>query len=166
MKKSREDKVINQFGLSNFSLRNRITVVLILFMLVVLGVSAYNNLPKESYPEVEQSTVLVGTPYPGNSPTDIENLITRPIEKEINTIIYLSKVNKPISINELQTKVWDYHSDMETHTVETHIYRLRKKIIDKFSDENFIFNNKEGYYLWKKEIKLQKIFLQLSIGRE
>ena len=92
MKTLREDKVINQFGLSNFSLRNRITVVLVLLMLVVLGVSAYNNLPKESYPEIEQSTVLVGTPYPGNSPTDIENLITRPIEKEINTISEVKEI--------------------------------------------------------------------------
>ena len=47
-----EDKVIKQFGLSNFSLKNRITVVLIFILLVILGVGAYNNLPKESYPEV------------------------------------------------------------------------------------------------------------------
>ena len=68
-------------------------------------------------------------------------------EKEINTIIYLSKSNKPVTINELQEKVWSYQSDMETHTVETHIYRLRKKISEKFFDETFILNNKEGYYL-------------------
>jgi multidrug efflux pump len=109
MKKSREDKVINQFGLSNFSLRNRITVVLILFMLVVLGVSAYNNLPKESYPEVEQSTVLVGTPYPGNSPTDIENLITRPIEKEINTISEVKEI-RSTSIQGYSTIVAEFDS--------------------------------------------------------
>ena len=60
MKISKEDKVINQFPLSNFSLKNRITVVLLLIMLVVLGVGAYNNLPKESYPEVEQSSVYIG----------------------------------------------------------------------------------------------------------
>ena len=47
-------------------------------------------------------------------------------EKEINTVTYLSKSNKPVSINELQEKVWSYQSDMETHTVETHIYRLEK----------------------------------------
>jgi len=68
-------------------------------------------------------------------------------EKEVNTIIYLSKMNKSISVNELQTKVWDYHSDMETHTVETHIYRLRKKISKKFLDDNFIISRNNGYQI-------------------
>jgi DNA-binding response OmpR family regulator len=68
-------------------------------------------------------------------------------EKEINTIIYLSKSNKPVNINELQKKVWSYQSDMETHTVETHIYRLRKKILSAFNDEEFIISKKNGYQI-------------------
>ena len=68
-------------------------------------------------------------------------------EKEINTITYLSKSNKPVSIDELQEKVWSYQSDMETHTVETHIYRLRKKILDKFDDREFIISKKNGYQI-------------------
>ena len=68
-------------------------------------------------------------------------------EKEINTITYLSKSNKPVSIDELQEKVWSYQSDMETHTVETHIYRLRKKILDKFDDREFIISKKDGYQI-------------------
>ena len=68
-------------------------------------------------------------------------------EKEINTIIYISKSNKPVSINELQDKVWSYQSDIETHTVETHIYRLRKKILSKFSDDQFIISKKDGYQI-------------------
>ena len=68
-------------------------------------------------------------------------------EKEINTIIYLSNSNKPVSINELQKKVWSYQSDMETHTVETHIYRLRKKISSTFKDEEFIVSKKNGYQI-------------------
>ena len=76
-----------------------------------------------------------------------KNVKLKLTEKEVNTIIYLSKVNKPISINELQTNVWDYHSDMETHTVETHIYRLRKKISKNFFDDNFIISKNNGYQI-------------------
>jgi len=68
-------------------------------------------------------------------------------EKEVNTIIYLSQVNKPTSIEELQMNVWGYRSDIETHTVETHIYRLRKKILKNFNDENFILSKKNGYQI-------------------
>jgi len=66
-------------------------------------------------------------------------------EKEINTITYLSKSDKPVSIDELQKKVWSYQSDIETHTVETHIYRLRKKILNTFNDKDFIISEKNGY---------------------
>ena len=66
-------------------------------------------------------------------------------EKEINTITYLSKSNKPVTVDELQESVWSYQSDIETHTVETHIYRLRKKILNKFSDNEFIISKKNGY---------------------
>ena len=68
-------------------------------------------------------------------------------EKEINTISYLSKSNKPVSIDELQKKVWSYQSDIETHTVETHIYRLRKKIFNTFGDNEFIISKKNGYQI-------------------
>ena len=66
-------------------------------------------------------------------------------EKEVNTIVYLSKINKSVSINELQENVWAYQSDLETHTVETHIYRLRKKVFDTFADNEFIISEKNGY---------------------
>jgi DNA-binding response OmpR family regulator len=68
-------------------------------------------------------------------------------EKEINTITYLSKSNKPVSIDELQAEVWSYQSDIETHTVETHIYRLRKKISNTFGDKEFIISKKNGYQI-------------------
>ena len=66
-------------------------------------------------------------------------------ERETNLIIYLNKSKLPVKISELQKEVWEYGSDLETHTVETHIYRLRKKIKDKFDDENFILSLKNGY---------------------
>jgi DNA-binding response OmpR family regulator len=68
-------------------------------------------------------------------------------EKESDIILYLSKSKKAISIENLQLNVWAYHSDLETHTVETHIYRLRKKILDTFQDENFIISKKDGYII-------------------
>ena len=68
-------------------------------------------------------------------------------EKEINTINYLSKSNKPVSIDELQVKGVEYQSDIETHTVETHIYRLRKKILNTFNDNEFIISKKNGYQI-------------------
>jgi hypothetical protein len=77
----------------------------------------------------------------------INNTKLKLTEKEINTINYLSKSDKPVSVDELQEKVWSYQSDIETHTVETHIYRLRKKILDTFSDNEFIISKKNGYQI-------------------
>ena len=71
--------------------------------------------------------------------------ILRLTEKEIDTIVYLNKSKKPIKIKELQLNVWDHKSKLETHTVETHIHRLRKKIKEKFGDDKFIISSKEGY---------------------
>ena len=68
-------------------------------------------------------------------------------EKEINTISYLSDSDKPVSIDKLQEKVWGYQSGIETHTVETHIYRLRKKILNTFDDNEFIVSKKDGYQI-------------------
>ena len=66
-------------------------------------------------------------------------------EREIDIILFLKKQNKPKTIEVLQNEIWHYSSDLETHTVETHIYRLRKKIKDQFNDDNFILSYKDGY---------------------
>ena len=68
-------------------------------------------------------------------------------EREIDTIIFLKKQNKPVKVDVLQKKVWKYGEDLETHTVETHIYRLRKKIKDTFNDDKFIQSKKDGYII-------------------
>ena len=68
-------------------------------------------------------------------------------EKEIQLLELFLNVKKPISKDKILSSVWNYSSDTDTHTVETHIYRLRKKINDKFLDENFIVNKKDGYSL-------------------
>ena len=68
-------------------------------------------------------------------------------EKEVQLIELFLNNKKPITKDNILSSVWNYASDADTHTVETHIYRLRKKIIDKFKDDKFINNNKDGYYL-------------------
>ena len=68
-------------------------------------------------------------------------------EKEIGIILYLNESNNDHQVHDLQKNIWGYSADMETHTVETHIYRLRKKIADKFNDENFILSGQNGYFI-------------------
>jgi hypothetical protein len=68
-------------------------------------------------------------------------------EKEINIILFLEKNKKPQKVSVLENEVWSYAPELETHTVETHIYRLRKKFFDKFKDNNFILSKEEGYLI-------------------
>ena len=68
-------------------------------------------------------------------------------EKEIQIIIFLKDSKKPVKVNQLQSKVWGHNSELDTHTVETHIYRLRKKIKDIFQDDNIIESVEKGYML-------------------
>ena len=76
-----------------------------------------------------------------------DNLELQLSEKEINFLILFTKNKEPISKNLLLKNVWNYSSERETHTIETHIHRLRKKILEKFGDSNFIKNNSKGYYI-------------------
>ena len=69
-------------------------------------------------------------------------------EKEVEIILYLNKTKKKHGVLDLQKNIWGYSKDMETHTVETHIYRLRKKINNKFKDENFILSHQDGYFVF------------------
>ena len=74
-------------------------------------------------------------------------LILKLTEKEIEIILYLYETKKKRNVSDLQKNIWGYSSDIETHTVETHIYRLRKKIANKFNDESFILSNRDGYFI-------------------
>ena len=68
-------------------------------------------------------------------------------EREMEVILFLNNSKKPQKTSVLQNQVWKYSSELETHTVETHIYRLRKKINDNFKDDNFIVSSDDGYYI-------------------
>ena len=75
------------------------------------------------------------------------NLNLKLTEKEINIILYLNHKKIKHDVADLQKNIWGYSSNIETHTVETHIYRLRKKINDLFKDQNFISTHKNGYFI-------------------
>ena len=76
-----------------------------------------------------------------------DNLKLKLTEKEIEIILYLNNKKIKHNVADLQKNIWGYSANMETHTVETHIYRLRKKIGDLFKDENFILSHKNGYFI-------------------
>ncbi len=75
------------------------------------------------------------------------NLKLQLTEKEIDCLILFSQIDKPLSRSFILKNIWKYSPESDTHTVETHIYRLRKKILQKFGDNNFIKNNNGGYYI-------------------
>ena len=75
------------------------------------------------------------------------NITLKLTEKEINIIIYLFKSKEPVSINELQKNIWSYQPNIETHTVETHIHRLRKKFFNTFHEVEFIISKNHGYII-------------------
>jgi len=76
-----------------------------------------------------------------------ENRIIDLTEREVNLIIFLKENKTAVKIDIIQKKVWDYGIGLETHTVETHIYRLRKKFKTEFNDDHFILSSKDGYYI-------------------
>lgn len=85
-------KGLKEFGLSTLSLKNPTTIIVLTFILAITGMLSYKGMPREAFPEVVIPEIYIGTPYPGNSPLDIEKLITRPLEKEINTITGIDKI--------------------------------------------------------------------------
>ena len=105
------------------------------------------NIKLLKYKYFEQSDIIIG-----NYSIDINSRIIKKndenlklTEREIEIILFLKNSSKPQNIENLQKEVWGHNSDLETHTVETHIYRLRKKISEKFEDGNFIKSTKTGY---------------------
>ena len=121
--------ILNKFPDSIYSIIEKINVVLL----------------KQKYSE--QSDILIGK-YSIDLNSRLikrnkENL--KLTEREIEIILFLQNSKTPQNIENLQKKVWGHNSTLETHTVETHIYRLRKKIIEKFKDNKFINSTKTGY---------------------
>lgn len=106
------EKKGREFGLSSLSLENRTSVFIIALIVVVAGFTAYKNMPKELFPEIVMPTIYVSTVHPGNSPLDIENLITRPIEKEIKPIKGI-KTLKSTSVQDYSAIFVEFNPDVD-----------------------------------------------------
>ncbi len=110
MEEQNKKKITREFGLSTLSINNKTSVLILTFIIVVMGFYSYVTIPKESFPEVVIPYVYVGTPYPGNSPVDIENLITRPIEKELKAISGIKNI-KSTSVQDYSTIIVEFNPD-------------------------------------------------------
>ncbi|MDX9906103.1 MAG: efflux RND transporter permease subunit [Bacteroidales bacterium] len=88
----KSQKVIRQFGLTNLALKNKNSIYLLILILFGFGFYSYTSMPKELFPDIVIPTVLVQTAYPGNPPLDMENLVTRPIEKELEVITGVKEI--------------------------------------------------------------------------
>lgn len=105
-------RVVRNFAISSGAVNNRTSVLILTFIIVILGVTSYFSMPKENFPEVVIPTIYVGTPYPGNSPVDMENLITRPIEKEIKGVTGVDQINST-SIQDFSTIIVEFNPDVD-----------------------------------------------------
>ena len=125
--------LLKDFGLTNASLKNKTTVFVLLFIILIGGLFSYLAMPRESFPEVVIPQIFVGTSYPGNSPLDIEKLITRPLEKEINTITGIDKITST-SVQGFSTIFIEFDFSV---TPEEALRKVKDKVDIAMSDSDF-----------------------------
>ena len=129
----KKQKGLKEFGLSSLSVDNKTTVFVLAIIIFLGGIAAYESMPKENFPDVVTPEIYVGTAYPGNSPLDIEKLITRPFEKEINAITGVDEINS--------TSVQGYSSIQVKFTFDVTPEDALRKVKDKIdiamSDRDF-----------------------------
>lgn len=112
MENNETKKVIREFKLTSLALKNKNTVYLIVLVLIIFGMYSYRSLPKELFPDIVMPTVMVHTIYPGNPPIDIENLITRPLEKEIESIKGINEISSTSS-QDMSAIFVEFNTDIE-----------------------------------------------------
>ncbi|MBL7829741.1 MAG: efflux RND transporter permease subunit, partial [Saprospiraceae bacterium] len=152
--------VFKEFKPTSWSIDNRKSIYFITFLLAVAGIYAYNTLPKEQFPDIVIPTIYVNTIYPGASPADIENLVTKPIEKEIKAIsglkkltsqsvqdfsIVIAEFNTDVSVPEAKQKVKDA-VDKAKSELPTDILEDPNVIEVNFSDMPIMYVNISGDY--------------------
>jgi len=107
-------RIVRDFALSTWAIGNQTSVLVLVLLIVIMGVTAYTTMPKENFPEVKIPEIYVATPYPGNSPLDIENLVTRPLEKEINSITGVDEISSTSIQDFSSIKVlFDFNVDVD-----------------------------------------------------
>jgi multidrug efflux pump len=123
-------KTYKEFGLSSLAVKNGTSVLLIAVMILLFGIISYKEMPKEQFPEASLPTIFVNTPYFGNSAEEIENLLTRPLEKEIESITGIKTVNST-SIQDFSVIIAEFDADLDMETV----LRRVKDAVDKAKKE-------------------------------
>lgn len=127
---NKEKNIDKQFGLTRLSLNNGTTVLFLTIIIIITGVTTYINLPRENFPEINIPTIYIGVTHPGNSPSDIENLITRPIEKELNTISAVDNI-RSTSIQDFATIIVEFDAEADVDDALSKV----KDAVDKAKPE-------------------------------
>ncbi|MCB0560937.1 MAG: efflux RND transporter permease subunit [Lewinellaceae bacterium] len=126
----KKKKGLREFGLSSLAVDNGTSVFILTLMIFIFGIEAYQNMPKEQFPEVSWPTVYVNTPYFGNSAADIENLVTRPLEKELQSITGIKNI-RSTSIQDFSVITAEFDADMDLDDA----VRKVKDAVDKAKSE-------------------------------
>jgi multidrug efflux pump subunit AcrB len=126
-------KGFKEFGLSSLSVDNKTTVFVLAIIIFMGGIASYMSMPKENFPDVVTPEIYIGTPYPGNSPLDIEKLITHPFEKEINSITGVDEINST-SVQGYSTIQVKFSFDV---TPDEALRKVKDKVDIAMSDRDF-----------------------------
>lgn len=141
-KDKKSNQITREFFLSSLSVDNRTSVVILMFLILITGIGAYNSMPRENYPEINIPTIYVGVVYPGNSPEDMENLITRHIEKEINSITDVTQI-RSTAIQDYSTTIVEFDFDVDVNEalldVKDAVDKARSELPSDLDQEPNIF---------------------------
>ncbi|MCB9196320.1 MAG: efflux RND transporter permease subunit [Flavobacteriales bacterium] len=122
-----------EFKLSTVSVKNRKTVYLIIMILLIGGISAYNNMSRESFPEIQVPKIFVNVAYPGNSPDIVKDKIIKPIEKELNTIKGVDKIEAN-ALQDMGYLIVEFDFSISTKEAKD---LVTDAVADAKSDKNF-----------------------------
>ncbi len=122
----KQNNKIKEFFATSWAIDNKTSVYVMMVMIVIIGVMSYTRIPKEQFPDIVIPTILVSTPYPGTSPTDMENLVTRPIEKEAKGLSGVKKITSN-SLQDFSTVVIEFNTDVSVEEAKQRV----KDAVDK-----------------------------------